>query len=1150
MRLASLALERYGHFDGCELKFRSGSPDLHIVYGANEAGKTTSLAAVSDLLFGFPIRSPYNFIFDYALLRVGAVLEEDERIFACRRKKGTSGTLIDSEDRPLDDGLLLAMLRGQTRETFGLSFSLDHSALRAGGQAMVSAKDDAGRALFAAGSGMVGISDTLAKLDEEADAIWAPRASQRRSFTQVQRELDGQAKAARDQALKPRAWIEAKTAVATAERVLAEAQTRRDQLLTEVRREERLRRIAPFVRLRAEHLAGLESHAATVNIPPQRASAAEAAMGEAALASRARATAEQLAREASEQMASDSADPDILVHAEQIDDLLATQGAIDKGVRDMARLQTDKDAAAVLVTRLRNEAGALAAAPPSRLVSTKLREIGRAHAEQAAALRQIAESEEDLARRRAGIAATPVGEKGLVDPGALASAVDAARALGADADARCATSRRAADLAAATLAQAMARLAPWTGEALELLALPRIVPAEIDASRSQLSELSAEATASRQTAQRARDEADRLALDMAQLASGSAVSPEEISAARSERAARWSPLREHVLSKAPLPSPDAAVAAFEAATSQADERSDQRFATADESSRLSILEYQRSRLVLEAQQGEARAGSAQAAWELARGDWRTRLALAGYPDFDPSALLGWLAERDAAEAAAGRADQAGMEADAARLGRDRARAALTASLASEPNAPSGEDLAPVLAFAERIRTAGEDAIQQRTLHQAALAQLDNEAAGLTSRRARILETLEARAGEWEQQVASLGVRPDIADAAPTLDLLDELRDAVVAHGELQSRINGISRDVRKHFEAVDKTAFAIGLEGGKNAPERLQLLQKRLVDARQASIVAATLQASVAKRQDEVKAADASIVAAQEALAPLMAETGAVDMAGLSAAIEASSAARALRGAIAAAENDILTNGDGYGLDELIAGLEGVDIDDLAGKSQTRAADLDRLNAEVAEAATAHGDARRAFSGMEAEGGEAVDAAAAAEEARAELAVLAEQYILKRAQAVSLRWAIEQYRERHQDPMLLRASTLFSTLTLGRYVAVRVDTEGPNPRLMGQRDDGRTLVEVGAMSEGTTDQLFLALRLAAVEQSIAAGVQLPFLADDLFVNFDDERSEAGFRVLADLAKSTQVLFFTHHPHLAAIARSVVGADLHSECALG
>jgi len=51
------------------------------------------------------------------------------------------------------------------------------------------------------------------------------------------------------------------------------------------------------------------------------------------------------------------------------------------------------------------------------------------------------------------------------------------------------------------------------------------------------------------------------------------------------------------------------------------------------------------------------------------------------------------------------------------------------------------------------------------------------------------------------------------------------------------------------------------------------------------------------------------------------------------------------------------------------------------------------------------------------------------------------------------------------------------------------------------------------------------------------------------VNFDDRRAEAGFRVLAEVARTTQVLFFTHHPHLVQIAKSVVGAELHSECAL-
>src|SRR3546814_3718960 len=73
------------------------------------------------------------------------------------------------------------------------------------------------------------------------------------------------------------------------------------------------------------------------------------------------------------------------------------------------------------------------------------------------------------------------------------------------------------------------------------------------------------------------------------------------------------------------------------------------------------------------------------------------------------------------------------------------------------------------------------------------------------------------------------------------------------------------------------------------------------------------------------------------------------------------------------------------------------------------------------------------FAALDTDGTSAVDAAADAEQARSELEVLAEDYILKRTQAVTLKWAIEKYRERHQDPLLLRAGELFSTLTtIGR----------------------------------------------------------------------------------------------------------------------
>jgi uncharacterized protein YhaN len=84
-----------------------------------------------------------------------------------------------------------------------------------------------------------------------------------------------------------------------------------------------------------------------------------------------------------------------------------------------------------------------------------------------------------------------------------------------------------------------------------------------------------------------------------------------------------------------------------------------------------------------------------------------------------------------------------------------------------------------------------------------------------------------------------------------------------------------------------------------------------------------------------------------------------------------------------------------------------------------------------------------------------------------------------------------------------------------------------------------THVEVDGMSDGTVDQLYLALRLAAIEEYVQKSQSLPFVADDLFINFDDSRAAAGFKTLMDLSQKTQVLFFTHHEHLINVAKQAL-----------
>ena len=118
-----------------------------------------------------------------------------------------------------------------------------------------------------------------------------------------------------------------------------------------------------------------------------------------------------------------------------------------------------------------------------------------------------------------------------------------------------------------------------------------------------------------------------------------------------------------------------------------------------------------------------------------------------------------------------------------------------------------------------------------------------------------------------------------------------------------------------------------------------------------------------------------------------------------------------------------------------------------------------------------------------------------------------------------------------------------------------MDFDAEPLKLQGRRHDGQ-LVDIGGLSEGTRDQLYLALRLAALHlhldpgqgdsavQALHGGHALPFIADDLFINYDDRRARAGLHALGELSRHTQVLFLTHHDHLLPQVREVFGAAVN------
>src|ERR1700679_540722 len=128
MRLHRLDLTRYGKFTNYTIDFGArvaDKPDLHIVYGPNEAGKSTALAAFLDLLFGIEPRSRFNFLHPYPTMRIGAQLALSQgprdAVWGTRHQN----TLPDAAAQPIPDAVISADLGGIDRESYRTMFSLD-----------------------------------------------------------------------------------------------------------------------------------------------------------------------------------------------------------------------------------------------------------------------------------------------------------------------------------------------------------------------------------------------------------------------------------------------------------------------------------------------------------------------------------------------------------------------------------------------------------------------------------------------------------------------------------------------------------------------------------------------------------------------------------------------------------------------------------------------------------------------------------------------------------------------------------------------------------------------------------------------------------------------------------------------------------------
>lgn len=131
-----------------------------------------------------------------------------------------------------------------------------------------------------------------------------------------------------------------------------------------------------------------------------------------------------------------------------------------------------------------------------------------------------------------------------------------------------------------------------------------------------------------------------------------------------------------------------------------------------------------------------------------------------------------------------------------------------------------------------------------------------------------------------------------------------------------------------------------------------------------------------------------------------------------------------------------------------------------------------------------------------------------------------------------LRETVERYERERQPAVIAKASELFAVVTGGRYerLIAREDERGPGRTVVALSRNG-SLVDAASLSRGTAEQLYLCLRLGLASVHAERSTALPFVLDDVLVNFDPQRAAAVADVIAATAESHQVIVFTCHPHV-------------------
>jgi uncharacterized protein YhaN len=1137
MKILRLELRAFGPFEGDALDFPDPGPGLHLIHGPNEAGKSSALRALGDLLFGFPPRTADNHRHEYKDLRVGATLlgPSGDRLTFVRRKAVGKTLRAKDDEAILADDALAPFLTGVDRDRFGRIAMSNLADLVEGGRSIVEGKGDLGDILFGA-SGLAKLPQIRRELESDADLLFK-KSAKIPKINAALLEIEAARKLSREKMLSTDEWRRADGELKEAHAKLADLDLALAREEAEHRRLDRLSRALPLLAARRDAQLRLDAMGDIPILPDGFAERRLNALAE-------RATAIESARAARLEIAGIETElatidvPDrLLAEAAAVASLREELGGLRKNRTRRPRLAeqaAQAESTAVSLLRDLDPDRTLADAEGLRLSKARQKTIQTLEREYTTLESDINKARDSvralaLSLPESSIASGPEARRKLDD---LASLLNRLQARGDLEGFRQAAATEVRRLEAEGAVE-LARLPGWSGSLDELASSPiptdgavAVLEADLNSAEAGLKVILGEI--------RANDEALRDLDAQAEQARAGGDPPRQadLDQARSDREEGWRLVRRGWIEGVADNPPSELALRYEHLVASADFLADALRREADRVASIAQLDARRRRLIEAGEALKSQRAEAESAVDRARAAWSAAWTGAGVKPGAPVEMRDWLVRYHALLTHTGTIRAARLAEVDATAAVCQARSEIDAAL-QRLGEPAAGLLIGLAALNDRARLAIERGDAARKLESARASLTEAE-----SRR-------DAWRVRWADAVQPLGLGPDATPdlARDTLERLDALFARLEEARRKRAEVDEIDAEANQFARDVEGLALRIGRTAGEGPPEAVaDSLVACLEEARHESIRRESALSRFEVERKRLEAAETTIRDRDALLETLRTEARCETIDDLPGAESASTEARRLRDRLERYEADLLSLGGGASVADLARDSEGLDPDalpaqirSLSERVQARRADRDDLNREV-------GKLQRDLEAMDGQS----KASAADEDARRWVAALEDhvaEYVRLRLASATLRRAIERYREEHQGPILRRLGDLFAELTAGSFAGVVVDDEtepGGRPVLRGLRSDPKAKpIPVEGMSEGTADALYLAVRLATLETYLDGHAPLPFVIDDILVHFDDARAGAALRALARLATRTQVLFFTHHEHLVDLASKVL-----------